>query len=317
MTTSGSTNFTDDRNGIISDALTLLGVLGSGQTANANDITFCAKMLNKMIKAWESQGVHLWTETEAIIALRDGVNTYTLVNAAAGDRAGTNVVETTLSAAEASGQTILSLTDTTGMTASDVIGIELDDDTRQWQTISSVDSTTQVTINSALTGAAASGNTVITYTTKLDKPVNIIDIRYKYSDGIERQMIKMGHVEYMSLANKTAEGPCTSYNYSPQLTQGKLYVYPTPDNCGDRLKATVIRLIEDYDASTDNSDLPVAWLECLTLNLVLRVAPAFGISLSKTNPDLIQLANTSLAEMKSWDSEEGSLWIVPDNDDYY
>src|SRR5690349_18697247 len=49
-------------------------------------------------------------------------------------------------------------TSSAGMTIADNIGIKLDDSTRQWTTIVSIDSATQITVTDALTSSAGQGN---------------------------------------------------------------------------------------------------------------------------------------------------------------
>ncbi len=240
MTTSNSTDFNQSELDIITDALQLIGVVGSNDTPKTNDITFCSKILNKMIKTWEAQGIHLWTETEGTFTLTDSVNTYVL---------------------------------------------------------------------------SSSGSTQSTYTelTDVGRPIAITSIRYHYNNGNDRMMRKMGREEYMRIPSKDSTGPATAYYYSPQLNNGILYIWPTPDNSDDSLNITYLRSIQDFDANTDTPDFPQEWLEALTYNLVVRIAPAFGITLSKTNPDLIAIAASSLAELQAWDFEEGSVRIVPNN----
>ncbi len=60
MTTSGSTNFTRNRDQIIWAALRRLRVLDAGETAEAGDITTGSEVLNLMIKAWALKGINLW-----------------------------------------------------------------------------------------------------------------------------------------------------------------------------------------------------------------------------------------------------------------
>ncbi len=69
MTTSGTITYNQTRDQLIADALQLIGYLAAGETANANDVTFAAGILNKMVKAWIGQGIHLWTEEEGTIYL--------------------------------------------------------------------------------------------------------------------------------------------------------------------------------------------------------------------------------------------------------
>lgn len=311
MTTSNSTNFNMTRDQIISEALQLIGRLGEGETATANAVTLCSSFLNKLVKHWEAKGLHCWTESEGTVFLTQGQNRYTL--SSTGDRAcdDATLVETTLSAA-GSGIS-LSLTTTVGMTAADHIGIQLDDGTRQWTTIVSVDSTTSVTINTALTGAAASGNTVFSYTTILDRPLHIMDARVRNSSGVDRLVDLQGRVEFMRITNKISQGPVNVIYYSPQRDSGLLYVWQTPSTDADRIKISYLRAIQDFDASGDNPDLPTEWLHAITFNLARIIAPSYGVDLAKKDPkDVINIAERSLAELEAWDAEQSSVYIIPD-----
>jgi len=78
MATSGSIDFTLTRDTIIADALELIGAIGIGDTPTSADYTTCARTLNMMVKAWQGQGIHLWTETEMTVTLVVDQATYTL-----------------------------------------------------------------------------------------------------------------------------------------------------------------------------------------------------------------------------------------------
>jgi hypothetical protein len=309
MATSGSSNYTQTRDQIISDALMLLGVLGANDTATANDVTFCSNMLNKMVKGWQGQGIHLWKESEAIVTLTDGQYKYVL-SSSSNDEIGDNAVETTLSAS-ASG-TSLTVVSTSGMTVGDEIVIALDDNTSHATTIATIPSTTTLTINVTLPSAAASGNSVITFTSQIARPLNVTSARYHYVSGLERKMTKYGREQYMQIPTKyTSEGPSTVFYFSPQLNEGHLYVWPVPNDVNDSIHISYIKTIEDFDSSSDNPDFPQEWLNCLTYNLAVMVAPAYGGSLSKVNPDIAANAQQMLLELQAWDSEEGSIHITP------
>lgn len=148
----------------------------------------------------------------------------------------------------------------------------------------------------------------------IGRPLNIENCRYKYSSGLERKMKKMGRSEFMSLPNKTtSQGPATCFYYSPQLSSGTLYVWPVPQDTTDSLVISYIQTIEDFDASGNTPDFPQEWLGPLTRNLAVYVAPAYGLTLSKVNPDLLMAAKEDLRDMEGWDSEEGSIYIVPNH----
>src|SRR3990167_9187035 len=78
MATSGSTNYTQTRNEIIQDALALIGVYGIGRTISAEDTNFTSNMLNKMIKTYHAQGLHLWAKEEGYLFVADNTGSYTL-----------------------------------------------------------------------------------------------------------------------------------------------------------------------------------------------------------------------------------------------
>ena len=155
MATSDSTDFNQTAIQLIKGAFRLNGVLVQGQELLAEERADGFEALNLMIKTWQTQRLHLWAKEEGIIFLQAGKTDYFL--GGTGDKA-TNLdefVDTTLTASAAASATTLVVADTTTMVALDEIGIELDDGTRQWTTIVSVDSPTGLTITTALTRVAS------------------------------------------------------------------------------------------------------------------------------------------------------------------
>ncbi len=75
-----STSFSVPRDTIISTALRKLQVIELGTTPDANTLSNAAQSLNIMIKAWQSQGIKLWTVQEYPIPLVAGQNSYTIGN---------------------------------------------------------------------------------------------------------------------------------------------------------------------------------------------------------------------------------------------
>jgi hypothetical protein len=121
----------------------------------------------------------------------------------------------------------------------------------------------------------------------------------------------MGRDEFMQLPNKPQVGPCVSYYFAPKVSDAWFYTWPTADDVNSCIKFSYLRRIQDFVASTDNPDLPQEWLEPITYNLAIRIAPAYGIATQKLNPDISVIAQSSLQEMQLWDSEEGSYRICP------
>lgn len=312
MATSGSTNINLTRNQIITDAFMMIGVLGAEDTLAASDQTFANRILDSMIKQWQSIGIGLWAQTEATVFLTDETAKYQLGGTSPA-KASNTVVETTTTAAAASGASTVVVTTATGMAASDNIGIVLDNDTIQWTTISSIASLT-ITLADTLTSAAASGNRIYTYTTALNRPVDISQIRLRNDSNIDRVLTKLSREDYFSIPNKDTVGVPSQYYYDPQLSSAFIYLWPKPNSVDQRLKITYTRPLEDMDASTNNPDFPQEWLLAIVYNLAVLLAPAYGKE-TKVQGGLGQMASFALQTAKSFDIDTGSVFIVPEGRD--
>ena len=73
-----TTAYRIDRNTIIKKALSKLQVVELGVTPDADTITSLAESLNLMIKAWQSNGIKLWTIDEYTVPLVASQKLYTI-----------------------------------------------------------------------------------------------------------------------------------------------------------------------------------------------------------------------------------------------
>lgn len=310
MSTSGSYNYSMNRDTLIRRAMHLANIVNLNQAARGDDHAFAVDILQSMIKLWQAEGIQLWNRRQA--ALFTGYQDERYSISASGDHCTNTYVNTTISADEAAGQTVLSLTSTVGMTAADYIGIELDGGTRQWTTIVSVDSTTQVTVTAALTGAAASGNTVVTYTSKIsDRPLRILDMRKVKLDEqkISTQMEQIGYSEYFNISLKTTDGAPLNFYYDKILGSGEVYVFPRPNDVNYVLEFTYHEAIEDVDTGTDNFDFPAEW----TLPLIYGLAAELMVAYGKFQelPIIQQKAEQYKEIARDFDADEDPLFILP------
>lgn len=310
MATSGSVNFNQTCLQVIQDAYALIRVGIEEEALTNQQAQEGRSVLNTMVKAWGADGLHLWTKTECGLFLVASQQKYDLSSSSSDHHAlVTDIVQTTLSADEASGQTVLSVTSGSSFAASDRAGIELDDGTVQWVTVSSSTIST-ITVGTALTSAAASGNTVYGYTTKLPRPNRILQVRVRDEDGNEIECDIVERPDYFRLPNKDSTGKVTQAYYDPQRDNGYLYVWPTSSNSTDTLRFTAERVIEDFDTLTNNADLPVEWLEPLAFNLAYRLSYRHSFPLAER-----QLLKIEAEQMKEkllgYDREYGSVFFQP------
>jgi len=311
MALSGSVNWSLTASQLIEASFALIGVKKMEQPLVAAELQDGINTLNLMLKAWQAQGLHLWTEEEGILFLVPGQTDYLL--GPSGDECTKldDFIGTTILADEAAAQTVLSLTSTTGMVAADFIGIELDDGTRQWTTIVSVDSATQVTVTVALTGAAAAGNSVFTYTSLVTRPLRILSFRRKvYDEDNEIMVESWSRDQYFNQTNKTSQGTVVNAYYSPQLTNGRVYVWQTASTVNDLLRFTYEEPIQDIDASTNDLDIPVEWLECVQYNLASRLSDTYDVPMEKAS-SIGMKAQMFLDNLLGFDQEITSINVSP------
>jgi hypothetical protein len=311
MTTSNSTNFSMTRNEIITDALQGIGVLGEDESPTSSAVTSANRALNRIVKAFENQSSHVWKKKEATLFLQMDQESYTLGGSST-DHATGSFVQTTLSGAEALGQTALSVTSSTGMTAADYVGIVLDDGSIHWTTISVVNSSVLITITLALASAAASGNVVYSYTTKILKPLKIYGVRrHNVSDDSDIAINELSYEDYMNLSVKTTSGTVCQYMYHRDNSDGTFYVWLSPDDADDVLKITYSPSFEDFDNTSDTPDFPQEWYDVLVLALEVRLARTYGKATGDFYSNLKADYNTSLATALAFDVEQTYITMVP------
>lgn len=318
-TLSGSVDFNQTRNEIVTDSLILLGVIEQGETPSAEDNTYAIRQLERMVKHWQGQGIHLWSRREGTLFITPSQAAYELGPSSAAHAAeDSDIARTTLSADEASGQTVISITSTTEglvtMAANDKVAIVLDDDTFHWTTIATVDSTTQITLSVATTGAASSGNYVYAYTNDLDRPLRIIDVRRRdESNDQDTPIIVQSHEEYQRLPNKLIDGETNIVYYHPEHrnARGTVHLWPRPNSVARTMRLSCMLPLQDFDSSGNNADLPTEWLDTIVWNLSKRLLPKYGAAGQASGQMIVQGGATMLNEMIDWDQEPTSVFFVP------
>jgi len=310
MARSGSYNYALDRDTIIKRAMQLINLININQAARGTDQAYAVDIFQSMIKLWQAEGIQLWNRKQATLFPAYQDYQYSISNT--GDHCANTYVNTTLSSAEAAGQTVLSVTSSTGMTALDNIGIELDNNTRQWTTIVSVDSATQITVTAALTSAAALGNTLIAYTNKIaDRPLRILDARsYDLSNSTSIPMENIGYDQYFNIPYKTSDGRPINFYYDKLLDAGVLYLYPRPDDVNVLVEFTYHESIEDVDSSTDSMDFPQEWTLPLIYGLGAELCIAFGKF--EEYKMIGPLAQQYKQIVREFDNDEEPFYLLPD-----
>jgi hypothetical protein len=228
-----------------------------------------------------AQGLKVHTRQRITLFLAKGQQEYLIGPAATDSRSTTQYGRTTLSANEAAGQTVLSITSNTDtttypgttvtMTASDIIGIELDDGTIQWTTISGTPGAT-ATVADALTSAAGVNNYVYWFTSRAQRFPVIEAATLRNED-----LIDMGlHVyeearDYeLGVPDKYGQGDPWAILVEPLRLNTRVTLSAQPQDVTKQLRLTVLYPAEDYDATTDDIAFPQEWYAGLEWELTFR-----------------------------------------------
>jgi hypothetical protein len=311
MSRSGSYNYALNRDQIITRAMQLINLVSLTDSPQSDDLSYAADILNGMVKSWEAEGINLWKRR--IAYLFPALSTYSYSIGSTGTNCTNSYNRTTISAAEAAGQTTLSVTSSSGMAASDYVGVELDGGSRQWTTISSVPNSTSIIVAASLTGAAAAGNTVVSYTTKINRPLSLTrvsSIDWDNSDS-EIQLMDISYDQYFAMPLKTTSGrPCNWY-YDKLLDNGTLYLFPEPNNVNQIISFHYQDALQDFDSATDDMDFPQEWTYPIILNLAVELGYAYGkyVELEKLEPKAEKAKQTLMYS----DADTDSLCISVTN----
>ena len=292
MATSGSWNYSVTAAQIIQAALEDLGVVDAGGSVASADSTIALQRLNFIAKQWQAMsdmapGLKVWTRQRVTLFLAKGQQTYLIGPASTDAHATTQYGRTTVSAAEASGQTTISITSNTDtttypgttvtMTNGDIVGVVLDDGTIQWTTISGTPSTT-MTIADALTGDAGAGNYVYWFTSRAQR-LPLVDSAWLRDADLTDSMLAVyaDAAEYdIGVSDKYADGDPTAILVEPLRLNTRLSIDSQPDDVTKQIWLTAYYPSEDYDATSDDIAFPQEWFAALEWELAFRLAPAFG-----------------------------------------
>ena len=224
-----------------------------------------------------------------------------------------NAIVTALNGAASAGDEVITVDDTSGMTAGDVISVVLTDASTAWMAIKHVVSTVLLAVPAM---EAASDDAVVTaYTIKPPRPLRILHARRKDGpDGEDIEVDIENQRLYRDQPLKTTGGTPVFGTYKPTLVSGRLEIWQPPSGVEMFLALSVERPFEDFDAAGDSPDFPQEWYDPLVYMLADRLEPEYRIldqfrckKLSDTAKEMWEWAN-------AFDDDTGSVYFQPDFD---
>ena len=271
MATSGSFDWILTRDQIIKDALQMINVVEEGGTPDAAQISESALALNSIVKNLQTMGLGLWARewTTAALAIST-LLTHNAVNY-------TCVRSHTSSAAGAAG---------------DEPGVGND-----WETFWRIDGSGGAAWVTA-TGYNAIGDFVPAADTIYIEQAHIRRDDYDHSP-----MTILRYADYMGgVGPKYSIGLPTTLAFNNSIADPRAFTYPQSDDADDIINYLRYRKLEDFDATADNPDAPVSWMEVLIFGLARRLSPKYGLPLEERYY-LGREANRVLGMAKKGDQE--------------
>lgn len=330
MATSNVVTFRLNRDQVITQALIKVGALDPENTASITtpQLTNAAQVLNLMMKGWEAQGLQLWERKYGVVFPQKNQAVYILGSPGpAGDHAclstplGSGFIRTTaVGAIAALGTSVtvvaVSNSGTVGLPAitmanGDNIGIQQSDGTMFWTTIANVNTGTKVvTLTAGPTVGSIVGAYITTYTTKLMRPLRILDGFTRQAAGNDIPHLILPREQYNRFGQKTSAGTSIQTYYDVQENSGHLYVYPTTQDVTQMLFIEFQKPIDDFVGASDDFDMPQEWGEAIIWNLALRLLTDYGTPEERATR-IERLAAEFFKKLDGWDQEIGSLYLQP------
>lgn len=297
-------------------ALQRLGVVAVGGTPSSDQYTEGALLLNGIVKSWSaSLGMPLWALKYGYIFPQSLTTPHSLTIGPSAGHASLECLHTTLTADSAASDTTLTVDDIGSFANADNLGVELDNGNIDWTTVSGAPSGSTITLAAGVTTAASTGNHVWGYTTKMERPLRIIEAwsrDYTDEDNVIDIPIEVVTVaEYNTLTNKVSEGYPLKLTYEPTLSTGTVRYWPGFSDGSRVIMFRYHRTMEDFDATGDTPDFPQEYFLPAVQELACQLGPQYGIPV----PNLQWLRRETdrlLEKVSQNDYEEGSIQFIPD-----
>lgn len=311
MPSSGSVDFSINRDEIIRHAMLEATILGVDQVPNSDDISDCSFRLNLIVKQLQGRAdfganLKVFARKTAYLFLQQGQSVYSV--GPSGDHWTASYSTTTLGAAKSASATALTLAAAVGANA-DFIGIVLDDGSIGWSTISAGGGTTSLTLPANSLGAASSGARVFTYTTKGRRPLSLLTGVLRDTNTRDTIVaVNKTRQDYEALPSKTADGTLSWLAYEATLTNGTIYTDCEPSDVTRVVRVVFLGSPEDFDAITDTPDYPQEWFRPLVKLLAVDISPMYGKLVSQ---DLKDAATGAIAVAQNTDPETTDVFFEP------
>lgn len=289
MTTSGIYTYSRTLNQIATEALQMIEAVGDGETLSGDHIERSRDSLNSLlISATQTQGLHLWTETEGTLFLKVGQAKYDFRDAST--HLANNYNSTTTTADTTAATLTIPVLSITDINDGDIIGIVQSDNDIFWTTVNGTPTGLNVIVDDPVTLTSTNGALVRSYAPSTTTapaliPVSRISpgqgsVRRQEADDYEIPIIFESRKDYFNLPNKAQNGTPIQAYYSRQDIAGEvggiMYLWNAPESGVPVINFTYERKIQIMVNADDTLDTAGYAHEYIIYNLAKRLILKFG-----------------------------------------
>lgn len=293
--------FSINRDTLLEDAYREIGVLGDGQVLDGSKIEKGHRALMLLLGSLaqkDIRGEFATVRKRVTLFLQKGQEKYSIGGS---DHCVSDYDATTINGAVAVNDTTIQVVSSAAMTAGDQVGVLTDSGYWEWHPIATIPDGTHYTIAApGMARAAAAGSTVVSYTTVLSAPLEILTAVLRDTAGLDSSIsLDLRLAEYEAIGDKDAAGdPARAYvEYGRTTTD--LWFDTAADDAAKTVRMVVRMPFSDMDSSTDTFDCSAAGLRALKFALAIELAPQNG---KTVGPALAALAGDA---MIAWTDENG------------
>lgn len=143
------------------------------------------------------------------------------------------------------------------------------------------------------------------------RPLRVVMAFIRSPQDRDTTLMVISRQEYMQQGYKPSQGIPNQVYYDPQLGNGVLYIFNTPNATGWTIHLQVQLPVEDTLTPSNILDFPSEWFNCLKFGLADQLAMEYGAP-QAIRMELAQRANNLEEIMTDWSQEEASTSFSPD-----
>lgn len=341
MATSNTFIFTVNAADIVREMMLNVGAIGEAEVPTAQEYNDCLRKLNMMVKQWMGKqdfapGLKMWTRARCTLFLSYTQFRYQLgptgdnwAQSVTGGAFGTTHTTNQLSTTASAGATSIQVPSITNINNGDYIGIQVVatgavGSNLFWTTVNGAPSGTTVNLSAPLPLTAASMNYVYNYTTKGQRPLEIVTsiLRDSFQNDTPQNVLTVQ--DYEILPNKTQPqyvSDPTSFYYESQigsttaLSNGVYYIdCAGAQDVTKHLHIVWLQPIMDLNNPGDNPEYPQQWYRALCWGGSREICGMFDAVWTQ---DMQQNWTEALLMAREADSETTSFYFQPNTGSPY